>query len=87
MSIIEGINSLVRSCYGGYNPTYPNLSTFEEGKFVNLLIPYLKAEIEKMENPHPFIEPVYDVSTMIDDWMHKGYAEAKEDILKLLEEK
>lgn len=83
--MIEGINRLIRSCYGGHNPDYPGLSTFEEGKFVNLLIPYLKAEIEKIAKP---VEVTRDklattdkpnaIIISIKDW---------QDILAKLEEK
>lgn len=41
------IQELIDSCYSGNNPDYPKLSAFEPGKFLNKLLPYLKAEIKK----------------------------------------
>lgn len=73
----EDINRLIRSCYGGHNPDYPKLSVFEEGKFINLLIPYLKGEIEKMK---PYGEAG-------NSGVACGYAQAIRDILAKLEEK
>ncbi len=50
--IIKGIDKLIDECYGGKNPTYPELIVFQRGKFLNKLLPLLDSlgVVRKVEN-------------------------------------